>query len=261
MLDAAIGKQPLLETVSVCEAGPIHKRNEDRVAIVAASDHNLPGKGTLFIVADGMGGMNSGEKASEIVVTELPTLYLQSPAANSLECLVESFVEVNRKVYEESERLPAGETMGSTVVASVILGEWLITANVGDSRAYLVHEGRIRQLTRDHSLRKKFFSPFLTTFQDYSHVLTQAIGPRATVSPHINVSKLEEGDTILLCSDGLTAVLTDGKINDILQTHPPTKAVEHLMANVVAKEGDDDVSIIVSKVVKVPTTSEVCMPL
>jgi protein phosphatase len=109
----------------------------------------------------------------------------------------------------------------------------------------------MRQLTRDHSLRKELFNPFDGEAHDFSHVLTQAIGPNANINPHVNISRVAEGDMVLLCSDGLTSVVPDVEIADVLSTASFGDVPNELLTRVLEKNGDDNVSIVLARVVDV----------
>lgn len=252
MNDRIVENQSLLETVAVCEAGPVREHNEDSLAIVDTSLHGNVDKGTVLVIADGMGGLDAGEIASSIVTEELPNLFLNSKISNYVESLIQAVADVNKNVYEAASQLPSRRGMGTTVVASVVVNECFITVNVGDSRAYLLRNGELRQVSKDHSLRKNYFGMFENKYREnLSHVLTQAIGPHPSVTPHVNITKVHKNDVLLLCSDGLTSVLTDEEIKDVLVTTPFRHTAKKLLDLVLERKGDDNVSIIVSKVMEV----------
>lgn len=243
-----LGKHIVVQTASVSERGPIREHNEDSIAIIRSADHGLPEKGTVLIVADGMGGMDAGARASAMVTTNLPSLYLGSDIPDPADCLVQSVIDLNRLVYEEGRKSFGGRGMGSTAVVAVIVNDSLITVNVGDSRAYTLRNGNLWRLSKDHSMSNDLFSPLESRTQDFSHVLTQAIGPQARIAPHLNICQVSAGDMILLCSDGLTSVVSDEEIEDILRTSCFSRSVDALVARVFANEGDDNISVIVAKV-------------
>ncbi|MEO8168375.1 MAG: protein phosphatase 2C domain-containing protein [bacterium] len=243
--------QSLLETVVLCETGPVREHNEDRVAIVDTSVLGTVDRGTVLVVADGMGGLDAGEVASSIVAEELPHLFLNSKISNCVESLIQAVADVNKNVYEAAALLPSRRGMGTTVVASVVVNECFITVNVGDSRAYLLRNGELRQVSKDHSLKRNYFGMFGSKYRDnLSHVLTQAIGPQPSVTPHVNVTKVQKDDILLLCSDGLTSVLSDEEIKNVLVTAPFKQSAEKLFDLVLQRKGDDNVSVIVSKVME-----------
>lgn len=242
-----------VETATLCEPGPVRSNNEDSIAVHDFSMLGSPHKGLMMVVSDGMGGRDKGELASAMVTGELPDLYLNSTIPNCVEALVESSNQVNHAVYARSAAMQMSQGMGATLVTCVLMNDCLITLNVGDSRAYIHHSGGIRQLSYDHSLKRREF-PFFERRHtpDLSHVLTQAIGPNPTISPHVNIARVSAGDTILLCSDGLTSVVAEDEINRVLGLRAPQEAVEELFERVVSLGGDDNVSIIVCRVLALP---------
>ncbi len=244
--------QTKLQTIVACEKGPVRERNEDSVSVETGDSCGWPEKGTILIVADGMGGLHSGEIASAIVVKELPRAYFQSQNRNSVEALVQSISDVNQIVYRTSFNEIQERAMGSTVVAAVITNEILITANVGDSRAYICRNGNLRQLSKDHSLRKNHFSMFEAgNAQILSHVLTQAIGPLPEVTPHVSISKIFPEDIVLLCSDGLSSFVSDREIKDVLANIPFEDTTTELLKLVTDRKGDDNLSIVLTKIVSI----------
>lgn len=236
--------QTRVEVVTLTDKGPFRKTNEDSIVVVHASGYVSLDKGTLMVVADGMGGMHDGAVASSMVTAKLPQLYFESKMLNPVESLVQAVVELNRRVYE----VGGANGMGSTVAACVIVNESLVVVNVGDSRIYLLHDGKLRQLSRDHSMRRDFFSPFRAhDLMNMSHVLTQAIGPQPSINPHVNITRITPSDIVLLCSDGVTSSLTDSEIKDVLTTSAFQNIPSDLFSLVCDKQGDDNVSIIVAK--------------
>lgn len=248
MNDIATDVLTVLEIASVCEAGPVRGHNEDSIVIREEKEHGRAGKGTLLVVADGLGGMEDGEVASVIATCEVASLYLESEIPNVTQCLVESVAETNLRVYKAGEK---SRGIGTTIVASAIVNEYIITVNVGDSRAYLFRNGVLKQLSMDHSLRKNPLNAFERNGQDLSHVLTQALGPYPTVEPHVNLSRLASGDVILLCSDGLTSVLADDELENVLAETEFSQLTSELLERVYAARGDDNISIIVGQVLEV----------
>ncbi len=242
--------QTLVDVVSLTDKGPVRKSNEDSIVVVHASGYASLSKGTLMVVADGMGGMDDGAVASSMVTAKLPALYFESKVINPVESLVQAVAETNRKVYELGGTMRPGGGMGSTVAACVIVNESLIVVNVGDSRVYLLHSSRLRQLSRDHSMRKEFFSPLRTSdAMNLNHVLTQAIGPQPTVKPHVSIARIAQDDIVLLCSDGMTSSLSDSEIKEVLTAACFNEIPSALLAQVYDKQGDDNVSIIAARLV------------
>lgn len=235
------------ETVALTDQGPVRERNEDSVAVVGSSQD--PEKGTLLIVADGMGGYTAGDVASRMVTAELPDLYFENTDESPLQSLVGAIHTMNDRIFKAATE--AKKTMGSTVVATALKDSRLITVNVGDSRAYLFRDRVLHRLTKDHSLSNDAFGFFsIKSRFSYSHVLTQALGPRPQVSPHTNSIEAREDDIVLLCSDGLTSVVSDETIHLILSTYPMKEAASVLMSTAKKNKADDNISILLLTVIK-----------
>lgn len=249
MHEVGIACRTLVEISHLCERGNVRTTNEDSIAIVDSREDSKPEKGILLVVADGLGGMDEGEVASQYVAMELPALYLGDSVREPEEALLSAVHEVNKNMYQMWGGFPAGKRKGSTVVAAIILENRICTVNVGDSRAYILHQHRLRQLTRDHTLGTTYFLPHSVGAHRFSHVLTQALGPNPTVSPFLATTQFSPGDILLLCSDGLTSVLTDSEIEHIITTQPFENCALALRNQVYEREGEDNISIILSRIV------------
>lgn len=215
--------------------------NEDWLGKFQPEDpERLARKGSLFLVADGMGGHQSGELASRLAVDQVIRSYadaLGTDVGSSLRRAVES---ANAALYAQSERgagAGVGQDWGTTVVAAVVRGAELWIANVGDSRAYLLRGGRLRQLTEDHVL-----SPDSGVGR---HVITRALGRKPGVGVDLFPPlKLRGGDRVLLCSDGLTTPLSDTQIQALAGRYPPQEAAEALVQAANKQGGPDNVSVV-----------------
>lgn len=247
MCEVSGGRPAVIEYVCLSERGAARSENEDSCVVITPEQHGIPEKGTLLIVADGMGGLEAGGQASRLIAAELPRLYLTSTIPEPVGALVQAVHDVHRRVYEARRSMGSDKLMGSTVVAAVILHSVVVTVNVGDSRAYLCEKGRLRQLTVDHTLSGNFFFPHARRPDRLSHVLVQAIGTQPVLSPHIAMTAMAGGDLLLLCSDGLTSVVSDAEIEQIIAAEPFDALPGALQRAIVQKNGEDDVSIIVSR--------------
>lgn len=217
----------------------------------------------IFIVADGMGGHAAGEVASamsvEIITRELADLNdLDSPEA--AQQVVRSLKEANRAVYErtiyESEKLG----MGSTASVLVLSDTRFIIGHVGDSRIYLIrglnseHAGEMFQLTKDHSVvQEKIDAGFLTPEQARHHpesnVITRCIGIGSNVEVDVITGEVEVGDIFLLATDGLTGMLEDRRIAQLVNSRvAPVKLVNALINEANARGGIDNITVIVVSV-------------
>ncbi len=216
----------------------------------------------LFVVADGMGGYEGGEVASELVVHSLLDFVTHSTMYNDGDVTDPEYIErqatrllelgirfANREVA--SQRKARLAQMGSTVVAAIIRQGTLAVGHVGDSRAYCYRRGELRALTQDHSLYtelKLAAGDDPHTRVDYSttgHVLTRAIGVPGMCLPDTSSFSLESGDTFILCTDGLSDALTDAHIAEALDACGTAPTAETLIAAALDANADDNVTAIV----------------
>lgn len=202
-------------------------------------------KPPLYAVADGMGGQAAGEVASAMTLDTLAKRAAKKGLAHAVR-------EANSVVFKKQEHDPALAGMGTTLTALVVDGDALRFAHVGDSRAYLLREGELRLLTEDHTLvnewvRKGDISPEQALSHPQRSILTRAIGTEAEV----NIDELsftpEPGDRFLLCSDGLTTMLHDDAIRDILAGHPgePQATADALVEAANEAGGFDNITVVV----------------
>lgn len=223
------------------DIGCIRDHNEDSLVVTPP----------LFAVADGMGGHAAGEVASEVAVNVLSELAPPHPDAEALGAAVE---EANRAVLQAAHEGRGREGMGTTMTAAMLEGERLVIAQVGDSRAYLLHQGKLQQLTRDHSLMADMIEAGqLTPEEARSHpnrsVITRALGSNPDMHPDLYEINVETGDRLLLCSDGLSTMLHDEDIEAVLaRTWDPQRCAAQLVNEAIAAGGYDNVTVIVADV-------------
>lgn len=232
-----------LEVGQFSHPGRRRANNEDWLGSFQPDDAaRLAGKGRLFLVADGMGGHQSGELASRLAVDRVIRSYLEAPAPEVEASLRQAIEEANASLYARSAKIESQPRSGTTLVAAVIRGAKLWVANVGDSRAYLLRGHDLRRLTRDHSL-------FPAGEQAGRHLITRALGTRPHVEPDIFPPlALRSGDRLILCSDGLTTPLSDDEIRQVATGRPPQAAAEALVQAANERGGPDNVSVIVIQV-------------
>jgi protein phosphatase len=202
----------------------------------------------LFAIADGMGGAQAGEVASRLAAEALRGAGDGSTAEERLVSLVQ---EANRRVYERQTEDEATSGMGTTVTAVLVDGDELVVGHVGDSRAYLVREGRLAQLTEDHSLVQELLSdgrlsPEEAERHPQRSVITRAVGTDPDVDVDLRRNAVEAGDVVLLCSDGLTDMVTDEAILRIVEQnrHDLDGAVRALVDAANAGGGEDNITVI-----------------
>lgn len=216
----------------------------------------------LYLVADGMGGHAAGEVASQIIADTFARKMIEELAQSQIDeqvdfnderWLHEAVREANRKVLEM--RKTSGTDLGSTVVAALLRANDLILAHVGDSRAYLVRSDRIEQLTTDHSLVERLIETGqITPEEARSHpqrnVIYRTIGDNANVEVDISTHKMSINDKLLLCSDGLSGMITDEKILEIIEISPsPQAACDALITAANATGGEDNITVILVELI------------
>lgn len=222
----------------------------------------------LYIVADGMGGHSGGEVASSMAVETAENVVRQAQTLNSTENNSENFFSkldpraLVIQIYEESSRRifdkAANESpellgMGTTMVSILHRNNSLFIGNVGDSRAYLFRKPHLWQLTEDHSLiNEQIRSGAMKEDQAKQlvgkNVITRSVGYERDVLVDVLERPIKSGDHILLCSDGLSGLVPDSKIAEIISKTPPDKVVEKCIEEALARGGDDNVTVLFLKV-------------
>ena len=239
------------------DVGRVRSNNEDCFRLVQPLN--------LFVLSDGMGGEAHGEIASALAVETVvkhcmeaesnpaATLYGNPPAGLSAHTrrLMSAVHLANRNIFNSAQEHPDQAGMGATLTALWISGEALSIAHVGDSRAYLLRNGALQQLTRDHSLvaeqvRRGIISASEAEESEMQSVLLRALGTQGEVEVDSEEQALFPRDLLLLCSDGLTRMVTDPEIAGILLSETnPQKASERLIAIANDTGGVDNISVIV----------------
>ncbi len=223
---------------ALTDVGNIRSHNED--SFVAETP--------LFVVADGMGGHEAGEVASEIAVN---TMLEHVPEGPNAQELAEAVCMANRAVLRGAADGTGKPGMGTTMTAALIYGNHLVIAQVGDSRAYLLHHGKLQKLTRDHSLVADLVEQGRITEEEARYhpqrsVITRALGSDPNMRPDTYSLQVEEGDRLLLCSDGLSSMVTDDVIEAILvNAADPNRCCSALVAEALAAGGLDNVTVVV----------------
>lgn len=205
--------------------------------------------GRLLVVCDGMGGHLDGEKASRLAVQTILDAYYATEEADRREALSRAFLEANTRVFDEGQG-----RMGTTGVAALLLDNRLHIANVGDSRAYLIHQGKASQISKDHSFVAEQVAAGIITAEEARHstqrnMITRALGYRAEVAVDIlDAQAVAPGDAILLSSDGMHGLIEDQEIEQIVSTLPPNEAVERLVTLANERGGPDNITVVVARV-------------
>lgn len=228
------------------------KANQDSLEVILPGifSHNPP----LLIVADGMGGYTGGALASKIVIRCVSEVYRRTKhPANYSEILRAGIIAAHQEMMSKGKTDSEVEKMGSTIVAVVLEEETLHLVNVGDSRAYLIQENAIRQISYDHSFVGELVRQrLITTAESISHpkrnVLTMSISAqREDIDIYTTQMRLEENDVILLCSDGLWGPVSESQIQTVAWELPPQQAADKLVGLANRNQGPDNISVIIAR--------------
>ncbi len=228
--------------------GRKRKNNQDTVGIFLNQEDV-----SLAIVADGMGGHQAGDTASNLLVTNLGASWEQTVLSERdavVDWLLTYIQKENTAIFQKGLNNPALFGMGTTIVAAIMLEKELILAHVGDSRAYLIRDNHISQLTEDHSLVNELvkageITAEMAATHPRRNVLTRSVGMPEEVEVDISFVAVSEGDKVLLCSDGLTNMLSDNDIKDIvLETTPLDDRVRTLIDEANEAGGSDNITVL-----------------
>ena len=245
---------PILKCAAKTDMGQVRENNEDKFDFYEPeSPAILSARGSLFAVADGIGGALAGQIASEMMLKNLIARYYDNPSLDIETALNEAIIETNDRVYHLAQMIPERSGMGTTLTAAVFVEDTVILAQVGDSRAYLIREGVATQITRDHSwveeqVRAGVLSRADAELSPFRNVITRSVGAVATVLPDFFRETLRVGDTWVLCSDGLTGHVDDMEIARIAERHTPSEAARQLIELANARGGRDNITVFVISV-------------
>lgn len=268
----------VVRSYGLTDVGKRRKQNEDQFLIaelqkalrvrqsslVQPKTQYSDESGYLFVVADGMGGHQAGEQASALAVGTIEGFVLNTlkwffhlrsdEEQNVLEEFQTALREADTRIFEETSLHPELRGMGTTLTMAYSSDSQLFVLHVGDSRCYLQRNGKLYRLTHDHTiveemLRHHALTPEQASRHYLRHVITNCVGGDH-VGVHVEVHRVEvaPGDTLLLCSDGLTEMLSDARIGEILsENSDPRLACEALIAQANEKGGRDNITAIVSR--------------
>lgn len=241
------------------DVGKKRKRNEDTCTICVPDDpERLEKRGMLLAVADGMGGASAGDFASHLALNVILDDYFHGHTSTVPEGLRNAIEEANRLVFAESEVNPERRGMGTTVSLLLVRGDCAYIAQVGDSRVYIARRReRLFQITSDHSLvaeqvRNGYMSPEEARNHSLKNLITRAVGIKASVKVDLFGFRLREGDTLLLCSDGLSNQVKDDDIADMLAEPNLKAAARRLVGRAITEGGMDNITSVLFRVVEPP---------
>ena len=253
------------------DVGRTREHNEDAFVVADLTTMNAtlqpevrthrPGpRGSLFMVADGMGGAASGELASslatETVLEHLQQKWADHPSTDPIAFASElraALEATNSRIHRYAVEHPENRGMGTTSTVAGLLGNRLYLAQVGDSRAYLVREGKARQITKDQSLVQKLIeageiTPEEAETSERRNIILQALGPETSVKVDLTHQELRRGDTLVLCSDGLSGQVTAAEIARVVNEEPDLVDVCKMLIDLAnAAGGPDNITVVAAR--------------
>jgi serine/threonine protein phosphatase PrpC len=243
-----------LDTWELTDTGRQREHNEDHVGSFVPDDLDLLSeRGRLFVVADGMGGHLAGEVASKYAVEQVLFAYYNGTWDLAEPSLIRAIQGANTDLYEESQNNPERSGMGTTLVAAALTGSQLTVANVGDSRATLVRDGSLRHITRDHSWVADRVAAGLLTEEEARthpsrHIITRSLGNDSSVDVDTFIETVQPGDAVVLCTDGLSGLVSDSEMLEVVSHSDARSASVELVQLANDRGGPDNITVIVIKV-------------
>jgi protein phosphatase len=268
-----------VQSYGLSDRGLKRETNEDCFAVaelartLCVHHTNLPQSGNnlsthrghVFLIADGIDGKSAGEVASGLSVATIQDFFLNTlkrfsnlqadEEAGAMQALHDALCQADSRIFEETVKHPEWQGMGTTLTLAFAVNWRLFVAHAGDSRCYLFSDGKLQQLTQDHTMtaemaRSGIITPDKAASHPWRHVVTNILGgTRQGVQVEVESLDLDPHDVLLLCSDGLTEMVPEWQIAAILQAEPdPQRACEQLIAEANRQGGIDNVTVIVTRI-------------
>ncbi len=236
-----------MRAYSITDTGILREMNQDYCFASDTPVGNLP---NLYIVADGMGGHKAGDYASRYTTQRVVASVMRNPGEEPVPILKEAITKANHLLIEEAKADVSKQGMGTTLVAATIIGSKMYVANIGDSRLYIVGN-EIHQVTRDHSyveemVRLGKVAASQARVHPDKNIITRAIGADSDVEADFFEVELSAGERILLCTDGLTNMVEDSVIRDVVSSgHPIEEQVGRLVELANLGGGKDNITAMI----------------
>ena len=249
--------RPGVELASLTDVGCVRENNEDSYSYWEPEDDaSFAALGRLAIVADGMGGHEGGQIASRIAVDLVTETYAASAEPDPQKRLLSAFDNAHRRIQQQARENPALSAMGTTCTAFALVDARLYFVHVGDSRLYLLREGKLRVLTRDHTLIARLLERGLVRLKDVDehpqkHVLTSALG----VADDIEIDfppepvPIQSDDVLLICTDGLWGQMNLSEMQHVTASQSPANACRALVQLAKERGGPDNITLQILHVV------------
>ncbi|MCL5103380.1 MAG: Stp1/IreP family PP2C-type Ser/Thr phosphatase [Armatimonadetes bacterium] len=233
------------------DLGRIRENNEDKFEFFQPDDPDtLALKGAFYAVADGMGGHAAGQIASELALKTTIKAYYADPSPMVEESLRAAIQQANALVYEAARAIAERAGMGTTMTALVIRGEEAFIAQVGDSRCYRLRDGKLKQMTEDHSwvseqVKRGGLSEDEAKYSPFRNVITRSLGNAPNVDVDIGSLDLKAEDQFLLCSDGLSGEVEPDEMRKAMQKGSPSQAASELVDLALERGGRDNITVLI----------------
>lgn len=239
-----------MKTFSLTDVGRVRESNQDYVYTSESPVGNLP---NLFIVADGMGGHNAGDFASKYTVEQIVAYIQKAPMTSPVDLIRGAVTKANASLMAMAKSDTSLSGMGTTVVIATIAGDCMYVANVGDSRLYLLRD-ELCQITRDHSLVQEMvrmgeMDADEAKFHPDKNIITRAVGAFEELQIDFFEEHVQPGDVILMCTDGLSNMVDDMDIRQIIQTgRDVVEKVQHLVETANRGGGKDNITVAIIEI-------------
>lgn len=239
-----------MKTFSLTDVGRVRESNQDYVYTSESPVGNLP---NLFVVADGMGGHNAGDFASKYTVEQIVAYIEKAPMTSPVDLIRGAVTKANASLMAKAKSDPGLSGMGTTVVIATIFGDCMYVANVGDSRLYLLRDELV-QITRDHSLVQEMVRMGeMDACEAKSHpdknIITRAVGAFDELEIDFFEERIYPGDLILMCTDGLSNMVDDMNIRQIIETgRDVVEKVQHLVDAANRGGGKDNITALIIEI-------------
>ena len=244
MSDTTVRRPIKWNTSADTNVGMVRSINEDSIM-------TKPEVG-LWAVADGMGGYEAGDVASNMILTSLAEIEKHEFLDNFVDDIEDKIIDANHRILEYSEIMHDGRTLGSTIISLLIKGQVGVCLWAGDSRLYLLRNNQLQQLSRDHSHVQELIDQGTISEEDAinhpdANVITRAVGTSDELYIDIRTFNVQLGDAFLLCSDGLYNAVSEYEIEQHMKSHDTDDAVKQLIVKALENGAPDNVSIVLVK--------------
>ncbi len=240
-----------MKAYGITDIGRVRDSNQDSFAYSLEQNEAV-----WAVVCDGMGGANGGYYASSTardVYSQAMNINLNSLKAKQIENLMtEAVVDANKKIYDTALKQPDLMGMGTTLVSAVLVNGEAFIVHVGDSRAYLIRDNEITQLTEDHSVVQELINLNKITKEEAKNhpeknMITRAVGVRDSVESDLSKISLNKSDAIVLCTDGLSNLVEDFEILNTVKENSQQAAAQQLVSLALSRGGNDNITVVVIK--------------